>query len=409
MGMRERFLKNMKQIRYGQIIFQVIIWCIVFLLPLLSYNIRVLDPAFYLKECINNTFLVGLFYFHMNFLIPRFFVKGRITTYILLALLGLLTIITEQHVVELSTFRRSESGFRPVIMPPHRLQGADSREGARRFVEHYGRLQHRDGPPERFNHPPPPDGPEGRRVIAGLPGFLFFMTLRKALFSALLLLLASGFIKIGLEWFKAEKRREELEKEKLNAELGFLKSQVNPHFLFNSLNSIYALARRKADETEEAILKLSQMMRYMIYESNTSTVALIKELDYLQNYIDLKKLRLPSLISIQYTVEGSPTGLSIEPMLLIPFVENAFKHGISYSQNSDVEIKISLMQHKLRLTVSNKIFRQQDAEVGGIGLENVRKRLALLYPHPMHSLHIKEEDNVYSVTLTIQLKEGMYD
>ena len=406
--MRENFLRNIRQMPYWRIVFQVIIWCIVFLLPLLSYNIRVLDPAFYLKECINNTFLVGLFYFHMNFLIPRFFVKGRITAYILLALLGLLIVITEQHAVELSTFRRMpESGFRPVIMPPHRLE---SREDARRFAERYGRLQRREGmPPERFDHPPPPGRHEGPGVVAGLPGFIFFMTLRKALFSALLILLASGFIKIGLEWFKAEKRREELEKEKLNAELGFLKSQVNPHFLFNSLNSIYALARRKADETEEAILQLSQMMRYMIYESNTNTVALEKELDYLQNYIDLKKLRLPATVSIAYIIEGSPSGHAIEPMLLIPFVENAFKHGISYSQDCYVEIKISLMQQKLILAVSNKIFHQQEAEVGGIGLENVKKRLALLYPQPMHSLHINEENNIYSVLLTIQLKEGLYD
>ncbi|WP_164974316.1 sensor histidine kinase [Filimonas effusa] len=407
--MREKFLRSIRQMPYWRIIFQVIIWCIVFLLPLLSYNIRVLDPAFYVKECINNTFLVGLFYFHMNFLIPRFFVKGRITTYILLALLGLLTIITEQHTVELYTFRRiPESGFRPVIMPPHRLQ---SKEEARRFAERYSRMQRREGmPPGRFNHPPPPGEREGPRfVIAGLPGFIFSMTLRKALFSALLILLASGFIKIALEWFKAEKRREELEKEKLNAELGFLKSQVNPHFLFNSLNSIYALARRKADETQEAILQLSQMMRYMIYESNTNTVALEKELDYLQNYIDLKKLRLPATVNINYTIEGSPSGHAIEPMLLIPFVENAFKHGISYSQNCYVEIKITVMQQKLILAVSNKIFHQHHAEVGGIGLENVKKRLALLYPQPMHSLYITEENNIYSVSLTIQLKEGLYD
>jgi hypothetical protein len=405
--MREGLLKSMLRFPSWQIIFQVTIWLIVFLFPLLSYNIRVLDPAFYVKECINNVFLVGLFYFHMNFLIPRFFVKSRITAYFGFILVAIVFIAAAQYVVEYSTFRRvSETNHRPVIMPSHRWQGQFRDSFPEEGAGHWGpREEHFQN---RFGGGPPP-GHDHNQKIAGLPGFIFFMTLRKALFSALLILLASGFIKIALEWFKAEKRREELEKEKLNAELGFLKSQVNPHFLFNSLNSIYALANRKADETQTAILQLSQMMRYMIYESNTSTVALEKELDYLQNYIDLKKLRLTPNVRIHYVIEGEATGLQIEPMLLIPFVENAFKHGISYTQDCSIQIKISLMQHKLHLAVSNKVFRQQAAEVGGIGLDNVRKRLALLYPNQQHILHINQENNIYSVSLSISLKTGLYD
>jgi hypothetical protein len=406
--MREGLLKSIRRFPSWRIIFQVIIWLIVFLFPLLSYNIRVLDPSFYVRECINNAFLVGLFYFHMNFLIPRFFVQNKITIYFLFALAALLTITAEQHVVEYGTFRRlSDSTHRPVIMPHHRFRSqfreAAPAEGFSRFSpreNHFG---------DRFNGGPPPPGRDYDQKIAGLPGFIFFMTLRKAIFSALLILLASGFIKIALEWFKAEKRREELEKEKLNAELGFLKSQVNPHFLFNSLNSIYALANRKADETQTAILQLSQMMRYMIYESNTSTVALEKELDYLQNYINLKKLRLTPHVQVNYIIEGDAAGLQIEPMLLIPFVENAFKHGISYSEDCTIQIKISLMQRKLYLEVSNKVFRQQQEEVGGIGLENVQKRLALLYPDQQHTLHINQENNIYSVSLSVSLKKGLYD
>ena len=405
--MGERLLKGIRRFPSWRIIFQVIIWLIVLLFPLLSYNVRVLDPvAFYVKECINNAFLIGLFYLHMNSLIPRFFVRNRITAYVLFSFLALLTIGAEQYAVEYQTFRRlSDNTHRPVIMPLHRYRGA--------FAEGVLQVPGRTGvetPGDQFKDALPlPRHRRDERVIAGLPGFIFFMTLRKSLFSALLILLASGFIRIALEWFKAERRREELEKEKLHAELGFLKSQVNPHFLFNSLNSIYALANRKADETQTAILQLSQMMRYMIYESNTSTVALEKELDYLQNYIDLKKLRLSPNVLIHYTIEGDCRGLQIEPMLLIPFVENAFKHGISYIQKSVIQIKISLMQHKLHLAVSNSIFRRQEAEVGGIGLDNVQKRLALLYPNGQHELRIHQENNIYDVSLTVVLKKGLYD
>ncbi|BAV09892.1 sensor histidine kinase [Filimonas lacunae] len=241
-----------------------------------------------------------------------------------------------------------------------------------------------------------------------MPAFIFKMTLRKALFSSFFILLASGFIKIALEWFKAQRRQEELEKEKLNAELGFLKQQVNPHFLFNSLNSIYALTQRKAEEASEAVMQLSLMMRYMIYESNTPTVALEKELDYLQNYMNLKKLRLSNQVTVHYQVEGNTTGLRIEPMLLIPFVENAFKHGVSYKENCDIQIKINVGQRKLHLVVSNKIHRHEDTEPGGIGLDNVVKRLNLLYPTDQHQLVITQENNIYTVSLSLLLKD-VYD
>lgn len=375
---------------YRQIIFQVIIWLIILLFPLLSYNIRVLDQTFYVKECINVLFLVGLFYFHMLWLVPRFLARRKIVVYTLFVLLSMLVIVTEQQIVEYATFRKiATTTHHPRTQPVH----------------HRPLILRPDVLRDDLGPLPPVPRPDWDKKIAGMPAFIFLITLRKALLSSLLLLLASGFIKIALEWFKAQRKQEELEKEKLHAELGFLKEQVNPHFLFNSLNSIYALAHRKAPETPAAVMQLSQMMRYMIYESNTDTVSLEKELDYLQNYLDLKKLRLTSQVTVDYSIEGPVAGLNIEPMLLIPFVENAFKHGISYTENCSIQIKISVGQHKLQLFVSNKIYRPEKSEPGGLGLTNVTKRLHLLYPEEQHELNTTQENNIYTVSLTLLLKD----
>lgn len=387
-------------------IFQAIIWLIVFLFPLFSYNVKVLDPHFYLKECINNALLVALFYFHMNFLIPRYFVRNKILVYLCFILASVTVVAAAQHLVEYSTFKKIATVRRqPVIvaMRSH-LTGDSLVAETLRTVPRIGV----PGPPAPWQFGRPGTFRHERQILH-LPSFIFFMTLRKSFLSALLILLASGFIRTALELFKTEREKSELEKEKLNAELVFLKSQVNPHFLFNSLNSIYSLAHRRAKETETAILQLSQMMRYMIYESNTSQVLLEKELEYLENYIHLRKLRLAPNIHIHYNVKGNIDGLYIEPMLLIPFIENAFKHGISYAEQCDITIEITLTgQHELHLLVSNKIFQKENKpEVGGIGLENVKKRLQLLYPG-QHELQIEKSNDYYITTLYILLKNSAY-
>ena len=243
-----------------RIIFQAIIWLIVFLFPLFSYNVKVLDPHFYLKECINNAFLIALFYFHMNVLIPRYFVQNKILAYLCFVLASVTLVAAEQHVVEYTTFKKISAVRRqPVIVAMHtRMPDSLTVPDTIHLLDGRAPVV---TPRWRFaSH----DAFYRERQILYLPAFIFFMTLRKSFLSALLILLASGFIRIALELFKTEREKNELEKEKLNAELVFLKSQVNPHFLFNSLNSIYSLAHRKADETATAILQLSQMMRYMI-------------------------------------------------------------------------------------------------------------------------------------------------
>ena len=220
-----------------------------------------------------------------------------------------------------------------------------------------------------------------------------------AVFIALLL---SATIRIAQEWYKNEKQKQEMEKEKLASELSFLKSQVNPHFLFNTLNGIYSLANRKSDKTPGAIVKLSDLMRHMLYESGKEEILLDKEIDYIKNYIELQKLRLPEDAKITFDVEGDTAGKKIRPMLLIPFFENAFKHGVD-STGADIKAVLSVSDKRLNLSVVNRISKsQRKDESSGIGLSNIKKQLEYLYPYA-HSLTIEEKDGYFNVKLSLKL------
>ncbi len=224
------------------------------------------------------------------------------------------------------------------------------------------------------------------------------------LYPSLLAFALSTAIRITGEWFKADKQKKEMEAEKLSSELAFLKSQVNPHFLFNILNNICSLARKKSDDTENAIIKLAQIMRYMLQDSKDEKVSLEKEIEYLQNYIELQRLRIADPVKIKFTCEGQIELIMLEPLLLIPFIENAFKHGISYLEDSSIDILIRVEKNRLVLQVENKIVRQDhslSSQGSGIGLKNVIRRLNLLYPD-MHSLTITDNGERYMIELCIR-------
>jgi two-component system, LytTR family, sensor kinase len=229
------------------------------------------------------------------------------------------------------------------------------------------------------------------------------MILGPVFFSVVTFALSTSF-KITSEWFRNEKIKKEMENEKLTAELAFLKSQVNPHFLFNILNNICSLARKKSDDTENAIIKLSQIMRYMLYESKDEKVSLEKEIEYLQNYIELQRMRLSDNVGIRFTIEGRPDLMMIEPMLLIPFVENAFKHGVSYLEECAINIQLKINPDELVFKVENPVIKKGSGEIpteSGTGLKNVLRRLELLY-HGKHEITIDENKMKYMVNLIIR-------
>ncbi|MDY0781434.1 sensor histidine kinase [Tenacibaculum sp. IB213877] len=219
-----------------------------------------------------------------------------------------------------------------------------------------------------------------------------------------LMIALSTSIRLGIEWYKTEKQRTLIETQKVNSELSFLKAQLNPHFLFNSLNSIYSLAHKQSKDTTNAIVILSELMRYMIYEADQELVSLEKEVNYVKNYISLQLLRLKDSSNVKFNAHGN-LDYKIEPLLLISFIENAFKYGTDFKGNTIITIKISVEDNFLNLYVYNKVsIKTTKKENSGVGLENIKNRLNLLYPNN-HSLKIAQINNSYEVNLSIKLKK----
>mgnify|MGYP003577093589 CR=1 FL=1 len=212
----------------------------------------------------------------------------------------------------------------------------------------------------------------------------------------------SSLLKFAVDWFGNESIQRNLVMEKKEMELQFLKSQLNPHFLFNSLNNIYSLAYQKSDKTADAILKLSEIMRYMLYESNDSWVSLSKEIEYVQSFIELQKLRFKDGANVEFTLNGEIDGQQIVPLILISFVENAFKHGVANDPNDPIKINIIANQKILHFSVTNKKNKYNKDEVGGVGLNNVERRLQLLYPE-RYKLNIVNSATHYTTELMLDL------
>lgn len=201
--------------------------------------------------------------------------------------------------------------------------------------------------------------------------------------------------------FAINNRLKKMEEDKMKSELSFLKAQINPHFLFNTLNSIYALAIKKDDRTADSVVQLSELMRYIITNANDDVIALDKEINYINNFIQLQKTRLGNTVIINYAVEGNSFGKCITPLILISFIENAFKHGVNPNQDSEIKIQIAIEEEYLTLFVSNNKVQSIQSD-SGIGLQNTIERLALLYPKT-HDLQIDDNQEKYVVTLKIKV------
>jgi two-component system LytT family sensor kinase len=194
----------------------------------------------------------------------------------------------------------------------------------------------------------------------------------------------------------------QLREEKTLAELAFLKSQVNPHFLYNTLNYIYSLAYPVSENLADAIIKLSKMMQYILHESVGSMVALQKEIDYLNNYIALYRLRFKDKFYVNFDSNVTDPSAQVPSFVLIPLVENALKHGVVNNPEYPIEINLIITEHKLTFSISNKINDYQKDGSSGIGLNNVNKRLALLYPN-RHEMVVNRNSLNYKTTLIIFL------
>jgi len=256
-------------------------------------------------------------------------------------------------------------------------------------------------PPVVFQFSKPPNGPLGQVLSSnnGQPediDFLEHIDHNLFTFSAML------FVSFALA---IRRRLKTIETEKLNAELAYLKAQINPHFLFNTLNSIYALAIDKSDETPTAVVKLSGMMRYVLQDAEREFVPMTREMEYLSDYIDLQQIRWNYKVDVNLMIKGDQEGKRIAPLILQPFVENAFKHGVSSDAPSSISVLIAIHKNALTFIVENRKLRRNVSENdrSGIGIDNTKQRLALIYPGS-HKLQIQDQDEKFKVSLSIKLR-----
>ena len=215
-------------------------------------------------------------------------------------------------------------------------------------------------------------------------------------------------VKVVKHWYLQQQKNQDLEKEKMFSELRYLKSQVHPHFFFNTLNNLYGLTLSKSDTAPEVVLRLADLMSYMLYDTNTQWVPLEKEINYIRNYIALEKMRFGKRFNVSFQVQGDTSSLMIAPLLLLPFIENSFKHSISKEILGawvaiDLTVNNQTLEFKVENSVNKEVLNGREREnAGGLGLQNVKRRLELLY-NENYELKILEEETEYLIVLRLNL------
>jgi len=356
-----------------KVLLHAIVWAIFIGLPLYFISRWPVAKDFLWIYYINALIWGLIFYINYLYLVPRYFFRESKIRYYLFALLLLIGFYIVSDLSNRMVIKNIPS------ISPERQREMESK---------------RPGPPGE----PPPGRPfrdPFRRihVVNYIPTAFFLM-----------------FLSLGLKVLERQSQIEELskeiEKEKLNSELAFLKNQISPHFFFNTLNNIYSLIGINQNDSQEAVLKLSKLMRYLLYDSEKGNTMLSHEIEFMRNYIDLMKLRMSERVTLNVSFPEDYSDRNIQPLLFIPFIENAFKHGISYREKSFIDIKMKAAAGSLVFLCTNSL-HEGDGEKGegsydgGIGLENVRKRLSLLFPDS-HELKISSKGNRFEVSLEIK-------
>ncbi|MEP6746539.1 MAG: sensor histidine kinase [Bacteroidota bacterium] len=408
--------------RTGQILLHVT-GCIAFLsLPVLlspdvSWNFHFVQVSAFREDFITYTLLLLFFYLNYFSLLPKLYFKQKFIYYFGCVIISYAVIAWLPHLIEpgnhIRHFQPGANGGtisrRQPLITNERLPDLQSSQNVNTQPDD-NNLQpgnsRRDMRPLPDNNHQPGVRPDRRPPNSNMrlppgspPGFLRTIPNFEYLFQFIVVLILSAMIRIN-------NRLKQSEKEKVNAELSYLKAQINPHFLFNTLNSIYSSAiDENADNTASAVVKLSGMMRYVISEAHHQYVPLEKELSYISDYIELQKIRLGNTVHLIYHVTGITAGKQIAPLILISFIENAFKHGVNPEEHSNIEIEIDVYEQTLHLSVMNNKVRNVngDSFKNNIGLENTRNRLQLLYPSH-HELVIKDDEKEFLVLLKMNLQ-----
>jgi len=358
-----------------QVLLHVAAWTIIFGLPLYFFYRWDVPRGFIWGFYINAVINALIFYSNYLVLIPKLFMKGRRIGFFLVSLGLIIGLYLVSVVTGNLTFER--------------WQNNDRREQARREV-----------PRDRDDHRPPPSS---TRRLLRLP--YGPMHVYNYSFNALFFTIFPLGLRVLERHSQIEKRQKELEKEKLNSELAFLKNQISPHFFFNTLNNIYSLIDINKEDSQNAVLKLSRMMRYLLYESEEGKTRLSSEIEFMNNYIDLMKLRLSEKVKLIVSFPAEYEDIAVPPLLFISIIENAFKHGISYREKSFVEIEMAVSKEMINFSCINSLIKSGEEKQelnSGIGLENLRKRLKLLFPEK-HELSIDQTESSFHVLVKIML------
>ncbi|MHA4737330.1 sensor histidine kinase [Dyadobacter sp. MSC1_007] len=313
----------------------------------------------------------ALFYFNLLIWIPKLFLKQRYVWYATI-FIGLFAVTYVSQPFEKLLFRKFHQGQQ---MQPDEMKPGQARGQVGEF---------------RDMRPRPPRAAMRPRAVDFVSLILF-----------ILVWIVAMAVRISEQWRLSERRAILSEAEKAQAELSFFKAQINPHFLFNTLNNIYALAVSSSQHTAPSILKLSQMMRYITEEAIDDYVPLEDELACLENYIELQKLRLNAKTTLEYNVAGFPGNMRITPLILMTFVENAFKYGVSNHRESVICVKVDVLVNEIVFFCQNRIIElRKEVESTGIGMSNTRKRLDFLYAG-QYDLNIGNDGEFFTVHLKL--------
>jgi len=357
----------------------LLVWTIILGLPLYIFQRWDIAKDFTLVYYIGCIISGIIFYTNFLVLVPKYFFQDTRFRYYLLVLILLIIMYFVSYKSNVLIFSYlHETSSTGQIDRPGRQAGA-------------GRL------------PMPPRKSDMRIFGRRLP--FRVMNLVNYSFTSLFLVFLSIGIRVLERQSQTEKLQKELEKEKLNSELAFLKNQISPHFFFNTLNNIYSLTTSNPEDSRTAILKLSKMMRYLLYDSEDGDTRLSNEIELMINYIGLMKLRLEENYNLKVKFPDEYEDFRIPPLLFIPFIENAFKHGVNFHEDSFIDIFMTAFDNTITFRSFNSISRsaaETGLESSGIGLNNVRKRLDLLFPGK-HDLQFNRTESTFEVLLKIQV------
>jgi len=355
-----------------RIMVHIAAWVILLGLPLYNIN-RWQVPSEFIWIYYINAIINGIiFYSNYLVLIPRYFFSNSRIRYYMSTLLLIIVL-----------FFISSTSYMLVFSHESRLRSADR---------------------------PPGDTIENREESRPPRDRGFFrpfgpMHLYNFSFNALVITIFALGLRMLERHAQIEKRQKELEKEKLNSELAFLKNQISPHFFFNTLNNIYSLISINAEDSRNAVLKLSRMMRYLLYESEAGESLLNSEIEFMNNYIDLMRLRMSDKVKLDVNFPVKTENITVPPLLFISIIENAFKHGISYREKSFIELSMDVTKDFITFRCVNSLVKpgeEVSSEYTGIGLENLSKRLNLLFPDK-HELKIERTESDFHVFVKIFL------